>query len=1351
MADLDGPSPRPTPDNLTQHVHGTFQRAVNRCINSFSPELRTEIRRFNSARGILEHMRGLEQNVGLGIPRNIEAFCNAVSRLSDVLDPYSACITSFMQVKPEICGLLCKNYTSFLNKLTDMLETITQDLELDRMIVLTAIDKAKAVGQSKKASDEPPWRLIDAMTVLHCDLLELFCKVCELFPTKTREGHWRSALRMAKVFWVPFDEHFMHFRQKVSAHRQVLVTELKLLNDRTDITSYESFRKFHEETFEQFKYIQSELKCTRIDRLKQWVAAESWTTPFEEVKRKRFPHTSTWILQHPQYKWWISPSGGSQGSSGPVEAPGGPRILSIQAKPGYGKSVLCGVVIQEHQEMITRQRSSQDVCTAMAYYFFDKQRPNQNDCVSALRAIVTQLLYQHQDKSELIDLAVLLKDSTGTGEPNASLVELKSLLILIMQYIQDSSLIFDGLDECQDLDSFLGDLEEISKSSTIKIFFASRPSVDVEKRFQSSVRNILLAEQSNFQDIEAYLEPEINNLVQTGLLELDDSVQNVVQSIAKKSRSMFLWANLLIQYLNSEMVTPQERLDALNDMSLFPELDALYTRILEKLYTWYSHKSIRRKIQMIFDWTCVAARALSVSELQIALGIQIGRATRKSNQIAGLRDRLIRMTGALIEVSQDGNVRFIHTSVLEFFMDAMDDANDGQNFRIDAGRVHGAFAATCLSYIAFDVPKQRLVPAGAQSVSLPTITTRHPLLLYSTQFWAYHACMSLRERGAGSSIADPLSQMLAAFLSDRHAVTVWTEAAWLFGEEPCVNELANVSRQLSSDKYPSLEKDTLQFCKDLGNINAKFAHVLHDDPGEIWEPSIPAFCQSRFWVETQDSRVIDLNSPDAETLFRNSGGGEPILVASQCCSKGQHIGIITLWPSAAFEREMTPREPQVDRLLFMADELASGWQMSYEVKVLKSQSTIHKLSLELPSLQMSRLLEKAFRSEDPKAFAFPVAFSPNIRQITVLNCLITIVPTTTNDQLESYLAPEFHLQELDIPRPVEPQFCTSSDHHLTSLYSVYCPCTFDWYHIMFSPSSAYVMVLRGPDKFAPYVLWVSREFIIYKDMSDGHRQPDFRAVSRIRSRVFQGPDVFKFHPREPVLVISQMSVTVLWFFEDPTKSSPITIHQTPLYGLAFSQCGNYVHGETQSRGLIIVNISKNIQKYRTRASSWSSCATASSLSKYSQTVDVEQGKGKLTEVGNYEKAPETLDSGNISFYKQGERLQISAIRQLNGTGEVLRREISSDGNVADQCLTRIPMCSNVNQSYTTVLNSDEAENVSMVLNKSIQDTYSVGTTAQNNLRLPLLITRKTSSIPQHSRKRQSQIELPGRDSKRILN
>ncbi|KAF0643255.1 hypothetical protein FPSE5266_06909 [Fusarium pseudograminearum] len=475
-----------------------------------------------------------------------------------------------------------------------------------------------------------------------------------------------------------------------------------------------------------------------------------------------------------------------------------------------------------------------------------------------------------------------------------------------MQYIQDSSLIFDGLDECQDLDSFLGDLEEISKSSTIKIFFASRPSVDVEKRFQSSVRNILLAERSNFQDIEAYLEPEINNLVRTGLLELDDSVQNVVQSIAKKSRSMFLWANLLIQYLKSEMVTPQERLDALNDMSLFPELDALYARILEKLYTWYSHKSIRRKIQMIFDWTCVAARALSVSELQIALGIQIGRATRKSNQIAGLRDRLIRMTGALIEVSQDGIVRFIHTSVLEFFMDAMDDANDGQNFRIDAGRVHGAFAATCLSYILFDVPKQRLVPAGAQSVSLPTITTRHPLLLYSTQFWAYHACMSLRERGVGSSTADPirdpskhtLSQMLAAFLSDRHAVTVWTEAAWLFGEEPCVNDLANVSRQLSSDTYPSLQKDTLQFCKDLDNINAKFAHVLHDDPGEIWEPSIPAFCQSRFWVETQDSRVIDLNSPDAETLFRNSGGGEPILVASQCCSKGQHIGIITLWPSA---------------------------------------------------------------------------------------------------------------------------------------------------------------------------------------------------------------------------------------------------------------------------------------------------------------------------------------------------------------------------------------------------------------------------------------------------------------------
>jgi hypothetical protein len=77
-----------------------------------------------------------------------------------------------------------------------MLETVSLDLQLEKTLVLVAVEKAKAVGRSKKASDEPPWRLIDAMTVLHCDLLDIFCKVCELLPTKTSEGELiRNRLR----------------------------------------------------------------------------------------------------------------------------------------------------------------------------------------------------------------------------------------------------------------------------------------------------------------------------------------------------------------------------------------------------------------------------------------------------------------------------------------------------------------------------------------------------------------------------------------------------------------------------------------------------------------------------------------------------------------------------------------------------------------------------------------------------------------------------------------------------------------------------------------------------------------------------------------------------------------------------------------------------------------------------------------------------------------------------------------------------------------------------------------------------------------------------------------------------
>ncbi|KAM5360117.1 hypothetical protein ACJZ2D_013976 [Fusarium nematophilum] len=278
--------------------------------------------------------------------------------------------------------------------------------------------------------------------------------------------------------------------------------------------------------------------------------------------------------------------------------------------------------------------------------------------------------------------------------------DLRDLFALTVQTIGDSTLVFDGLDECTGLDTFLEELEGMVRLSKTKVLFSSRPTVYYKGYFKSCTRTVLLEGDTNLHDIETYLHSAIESLVRSEALMLEDSVQNIVQYIAQKSRSMLLWASLMINYLSSEMTTQQDKIDAIREMSLFPELNSLYTRIVNKLYCWHGHASARNNLQLLFQWICVAARPLMVSEPRCALAIRIGRETTKGREITNFKEHLVRNTGALVEVAGEDTVRFIHTSVLEFFTGAMEDSvalpTRQHQLEIDVDGVQYAIASICL-------------------------------------------------------------------------------------------------------------------------------------------------------------------------------------------------------------------------------------------------------------------------------------------------------------------------------------------------------------------------------------------------------------------------------------------------------------------------------------------------------------------------------------------------------------------------------------------------------------------------------------------------------------------------------
>ena len=77
---------------------------------------------------------------------------------------------------------------------------------------------------------------------------------------------WQAALRVGKIFWVPFDEHFAHFQQKFVAHKEILSAELERHGETSRMRAYMNLKKLNDETLQHLQAMQAHLKRTSTYR-----------------------------------------------------------------------------------------------------------------------------------------------------------------------------------------------------------------------------------------------------------------------------------------------------------------------------------------------------------------------------------------------------------------------------------------------------------------------------------------------------------------------------------------------------------------------------------------------------------------------------------------------------------------------------------------------------------------------------------------------------------------------------------------------------------------------------------------------------------------------------------------------------------------------------------------------------------------------------------------------------------------------------------------------------------------------------------------------------------------------------
>jgi hypothetical protein len=81
-----------------------------------------------------------------------------------------------------------------------------------------------------------------------------------LVDTNVPDGGWRAMLRMGRLFWIPFEDHFSHFQQRFRTHREALRNDLLQYSESSKILAYAKLGELNRGAMEHFRHIQSDLK-----------------------------------------------------------------------------------------------------------------------------------------------------------------------------------------------------------------------------------------------------------------------------------------------------------------------------------------------------------------------------------------------------------------------------------------------------------------------------------------------------------------------------------------------------------------------------------------------------------------------------------------------------------------------------------------------------------------------------------------------------------------------------------------------------------------------------------------------------------------------------------------------------------------------------------------------------------------------------------------------------------------------------------------------------------------------------------------------------------------------------------
>ncbi|KLU91649.1 hypothetical protein MAPG_10167, partial [Magnaporthiopsis poae ATCC 64411] len=389
---------------------------------------------------------------------------------------------------------------------------------------------------------------------------------------------------------------------------------------------------------------------------------------------ERVQGTCEWIEHNDTYRRWVASSDcdsqqqrpRSQRTSSSPSPRAAPKVLTICARPGWGKSVLARFMVE------TRLPEDLGPDQTICYFFFRYDQPGMSSVTNALHSILHQLLCQQTQLADVVESRV-----KQTGH---SVMGVHHLVETLLDAVSSPKArpvvcVIDALDEC--LPDELSDivyLLESTRSHNIRFLLTTRPSPDVLTTLRDELREATLetisAETFEQRDILRWeIEPVLDHNLATLEGRFDEKTRlnvrkKLLSAEADKGQRTFLWLKLVHESL--KRLHLKEDVDhLLNTLPI--TLHGAYDLLLSRV-----KPDQRRGFAILLDLVLVAERPLTVEEASAAVWLRLHPKTRSPARFdpdgaAAFQAWILDTGGGFVSVSH-GRLYFLHQTCKEYLL-----------------------------------------------------------------------------------------------------------------------------------------------------------------------------------------------------------------------------------------------------------------------------------------------------------------------------------------------------------------------------------------------------------------------------------------------------------------------------------------------------------------------------------------------------------------------------------------------------------------------------------------------------------------------------------------------------------